>query len=93
MSRPTDGRSTLKSSSWLLHLKLIYAYLTTLGDAPSRWKQKHSNPSLAQIVKAELELTEDLYCSNTDSAQTQHVIMNLAVNAKDAMPHGGTLVI
>lgn len=44
-------------------------------------------------IKVELKLAEDLYSVNADPAQIQQVIMNLAVNAKDAMPYGGKLVI
>jgi two-component system cell cycle sensor histidine kinase/response regulator CckA len=44
-------------------------------------------------VEVELKLAEDLYSVNADPAQIQQVIMNLAVNAKDAMPHGGKLII
>jgi hypothetical protein len=57
---PPHRRSTLKSSSSLLHLKLIHAHLTTLADTRSRWKRKQPNPRLAQIIKAEPKLTEDL---------------------------------
>jgi PAS domain S-box-containing protein len=44
-------------------------------------------------IKVELKLAEDLYSVNADPAQIQQVIMNLAVNARDAMPDGGKLVI
>jgi len=44
-------------------------------------------------IEVELKLVEDLYSVNADPVQIEQVIMNLAVNAKDAMPHGGRLVI
>jgi signal transduction histidine kinase len=44
-------------------------------------------------IEVELKLVEDLYSVNADPAQIEQVMMNLAVNAKDAMPHGGRLVI
>ncbi|MBF0498313.1 MAG: response regulator, partial [Deltaproteobacteria bacterium] len=43
--------------------------------------------------KIELSLADDLKILNGDPAQIEQIIMNLAVNAKDAMPDGGTLTI
>jgi len=38
-------------------------------------------------------LDPKLGCIKADVAQVQQILMNLAVNARDAMPHGGTLII
>lgn len=40
-----------------------------------------------------LDLADDIYLINGDSSQLGQVIMNLTVNAKDAMPEGGELRI
>jgi signal transduction histidine kinase len=40
----------------------------------------------------ELVLADDLEIVNADPAQIEPVLMNLAINAKHAMPDGGKLV-
>ncbi len=44
-------------------------------------------------VDMNLDLAADLGAVRADPAQVEQVIMNLAVNARDAMPGGGTLTI
>jgi two-component system, cell cycle sensor histidine kinase and response regulator CckA len=44
-------------------------------------------------VELLLETPDDLGKVKADPGQIEQIIMNLAVNARDAMPHGGTLVI
>jgi len=46
-----------------------------------------------EMIKVELDLGEDLGTINADPAQIEQVIMNLAVNARDAMREGGKLII
>ncbi len=48
---------------------------------------------LGEDVRVELELSEEPLPVRVDPAQVEQVIMNLAVNARDAMPGGGTLTI
>jgi CheY-like chemotaxis protein len=45
------------------------------------------------MIDVEFKLADDLKVVNADSAQLKQVLMNLAVNAKDAMAEGGSLVI
>lgn len=49
--------------------------------------------SLTATVNLELELDEDLWLVDVDTADFENVILNLALNARDAMPDGGTLRI
>jgi len=49
--------------------------------------------TLPKTIKLQLDLTERLHLVNGDAAQLGQVIMNLTVNAKDAMPEGGNLKI
>jgi len=45
------------------------------------------------MIDIELRLEEGLKMVNADSVQMEQVLMNLAINARDAMPDGGRLVI
>jgi two-component system cell cycle sensor histidine kinase/response regulator CckA len=49
--------------------------------------------TLPKMIEVEFNLDPDLRTINADSAQLKQVLMNLAVNAKDAMPEGGKLVV
>ncbi|SER46601.1 PAS domain-containing sensor histidine kinase [Rhizobium sp. NFR03] len=44
-------------------------------------------------VKLEVEYGRDLWPVRTDLGQFEQVLINLAVNARDAMPNGGTITI
>jgi CheY-like chemotaxis protein len=45
------------------------------------------------MIEIELRLADGLRVVNADPVQMQQMLMNLAINAKDAMPEGGRLVI
>lgn len=49
--------------------------------------------TLGEDVQLELCLTEDLWLCAADSSQVESAVLNLALNARDAMPEGGRLVI
>ncbi|MDR7191546.1 PAS domain-containing hybrid sensor histidine kinase/response regulator [Luteimonas terrae] len=49
--------------------------------------------SLGSSVRLETLLQDDLWCTHVDANQLENVILNLAVNARDAMPGGGRLTI
>jgi two-component system cell cycle sensor histidine kinase/response regulator CckA len=50
-------------------------------------------PLIGENIVLELKLAPDLVLITADPGQIEQVIMNLAVNARDAMPSGGRLVI
>ena len=45
--------------------------------------------TLPKMIDIQLSLGENLATINADPTQIDQVLMNLAVNARDAMPHGG----
>jgi len=49
--------------------------------------------TIPRIIELELVLRPDLKMVNADPGQIEQVVLNLALNAKDAMPEGGRLVI
>ena len=46
---------------------------------------------LGEDVRIELQLAGDLACVRADPSQIEQVLLNLLVNARDAMPGGGTI--
>ena len=51
------------------------------------------NRLLGEQVTLTMDLAPDLWLINGDKGQLNQVTMNLAINARDAMPNGGTLTI
>jgi PAS domain S-box-containing protein len=51
------------------------------------------DPLLGERIRVVLTTTPDQATVKADPSQLEHVLMNLAVNARDAMPSGGTLSI
>lgn len=49
--------------------------------------------TIPKVIDIELSLDERLRTIRADSGQIEQILLNLAVNAKDAMPNGGRLVI
>ncbi|MGO9569884.1 MAG: PAS domain S-box protein [Desulfomonilaceae bacterium] len=48
---------------------------------------------LPRTIEVQIDLAPDLPTVNADPAQIDQILMNLAVNARDAMPDGGSLTI
>jgi len=55
--------------------------------------QRLLDRTLPKMIEIELILADNLRLVNADRGQMQQVVMNLAVNAKDAMPEGGRLIV
>ncbi len=63
----------------------INQLVRSLADMVSR--------SVGELITLKLDLTDDLPLIKVDPHQLENAILNLAVNARDAMPEGGTLTI
>ncbi len=49
--------------------------------------------SLGEQIQVETKLDSDVWRVRTDANQLENALLNLAINARDAMPYGGTLTI
>jgi len=49
--------------------------------------------TIPKTIKIDLQLNGDLELAQADSSQVMQILMNLGVNARDAMPDGGTLTV
>ena len=49
--------------------------------------------TLGERIDVQLRMEEDVWPVEVDCAQFEAALLNLAVNARDAMPEGGTLAI
>src|SRR5262245_39660583 len=49
--------------------------------------------TLGETVELELVLGGGLWTTNIDPGELENVVINLAVNARDAMPFGGRLTV
>ena len=84
--------------------ELVRSLLTFSRKADTRPRPLNLNREVAEIekllertvpkmVKIDLHLTGDLATINVDPGQLGQVLMNLALNAEQAMPDGGNLTI
>ncbi len=58
-----------------------------------RQAQKTLARTIPESISAELRLAAQLPSVDGDAVQLEHVLFNLGINAKDAMPDGGKIVI
>ena len=49
--------------------------------------------TIPKMITIELQLADDLGVVNGDPVQFEQIVMNLAINARDAMPEGGRITI
>jgi PAS domain S-box-containing protein len=62
-------------------------------NATTQGMAKMLSPLIGEDIKVNTVLEPDLRAAMADEGSIQQVLMNLAVNARDAMPDGGTLTI
>jgi two-component system cell cycle sensor histidine kinase/response regulator CckA len=105
--RPTDPayrdimniRSSANRAAGLVRQLLAYSRRQTLQSEVLELGEVITdlsallNKALGEKVTLKILPGRDLWHVKADKTQFEHVIINLAVNAKDAMPDGGTLTI
>jgi len=62
-------------------------------NALVRGAEKMLGRLLGEDVELKVKLQPGLWTVNADPSQVEQVLLNLAVNARDAMPRGGTLIL
>ena len=84
--------------------QLTYQLLTFSRRIESALKQVNLNNLVKKIVELlrstlpkmmdiQLQLSPDLHAVKADPVQVEQIIMNLCINARDAMPEGGQLIL
>jgi len=49
--------------------------------------------TLGEDIRIRIDIADDLWLTAVDPAQMESALLNLAINARDAMPDGGTLTV
>lgn len=73
--------------------QVIQPVLLDLNEAIREWHATMLPLLLNHKIHAHLKLSSDLAWVKIDLGQIGQILMNLAINARDAMPHGGQLTI
>jgi CheY-like chemotaxis protein len=91
--------SSAERASSLTHRLLAFSRRQPIDPRPLQLNQLvHSiqelvKRSLGERVRMKVKLADDLWLVRCDGNQLENAILNLAINARDAMPDGGTLTI
>jgi len=88
-----------KCGADLVHRLLTFSRKTEVKPLPLNLNRrinevrKMLERTVPRMIEIQLLLAEDLATIMADPTQVDQILMNLAVNARDAMPDGGKLVI
>jgi two-component system, cell cycle sensor histidine kinase and response regulator CckA len=104
IDRETQGRLQIIEDSARRGADMVKQILTFARGAIAQSSVFHVDCLLEDVIKVarqtfpkaiaiERHLPNDLWLVTGDVTQLQQVLLNLCVNARDAMPHGGTLTI
>ena len=93
------GLKTVKRGSSLTRRLLSFSRSDTVGSTIININESIVDlkellaKSLTPQIKVELKLTKDVWYVDINTDEFQDALVNLAINARDAMPEGGTLQI
>jgi signal transduction histidine kinase len=96
VTQAMDGAERART---LTHRLLAFARKQALSPEPIEINRLVSslsemlNRTLGETIRIETVLAGGLWTVNVDTGQLESAILNLAVNARDAMPEGGKLTI
>ncbi|WP_420244108.1 PAS domain S-box protein [Roseiterribacter gracilis] len=91
--------TSAKRAAALTHRLLAFARRQPLDPQPLDANQLIQNMeellrrSIGEQVSLRTELSADPWPALTDANQLENALLNLVINARDAMPHGGTITI
>jgi len=99
LRRLRSARAAAERGARLTHQLLAFSRKQHLAPTPLDLNRLVSNASdmlfrtIGATVRIETVLTDDLWPALVDPTQIELVLLNLAINARDAMPNGGRLTI
>jgi len=64
---------------------VINTLVTSMGELLQR--------SINETIRLDMQLSDDLWVAEADPNQLESALLNLVINARDAMPDGGKLVV
>lgn len=86
-ARDLTGRLLAFSRKQIIDLKTV-----DLGDVAQRF-EKMMGRTIRENIRMEVKVPEERALVRADAGQIEQILVNLSVNAQDAMPEGGDLVI
>lgn len=91
--------SSANRAASLTHRLLAFARRQSLDPRPVDVNQMVMSMeelvrrTIGESIELEIDLTTGLQLTNTDEHQLENALLNLVINARDAMPDGGRLLI
>ncbi|MHB8204749.1 MAG: PAS domain S-box protein [Desulfomonilaceae bacterium] len=92
-------KQTVDSSAQLIKGMMVFSRKTPVEHQPMELNKLVAQASsmltrsIPKMIEIDLSLADDLWVINAAPNQIDQILMNLAINARDAMPDGGKLTI